>query len=307
MNKTNYLEKPYFEHKSYWTQLGCLLLIFAGGLFILSAFGQLLGQWIWGDFGQLTDNAKADFIRFSQTFSSIGSFLLPALFFSYLATRHPFRYSNSTQLPSSFSVGMVIFLSLLLLPIVMLLASWNEMITLPDALAGVEKWMRSLSQKSEELLQLLTADLSQTTLFLNLIVLGLLPAVCEEFFFRGTLQPFFRKWTGNPHIAIIITAFIFSFMHFEFFGFIPRFLLGLYLGYLLLWSGSVWVPVIAHLCHNVFSVLLHHLALRQGIDTEQLQAADLYAYIPLFLVSLIGFIFGINWLRNREAMRQAKK
>jgi hypothetical protein len=91
-------------------------------------------------------------------------------------------------------------------------------------------------------------------------MIAVLPALGEEFLFRGVLQRLFIEWTKNRHFGVWIASFIFSFIHFQFYGFIPRFLLGLYFGYLLVWSSSIWVPVVAHLINNGFAVIYYHFA-----------------------------------------------
>jgi membrane protease YdiL (CAAX protease family) len=85
---------------------------------------------------------------------------------------------------------------------------------------------------------------------INLIMIAVLPALGEEFIFRGVFQKIFCRLFGSGHIAIWITAFIFSFVHLQFFGFLPRFILGLLFGYLFYWSRTLWLPVIAHFVNN---------------------------------------------------------
>ena len=104
------------------------------------------------------------------------------------------------------------------------------------------------------------------------------------------MQPLFERWTGNKHTAVIITAFIFSAVHFQFFGFVPRFLLGFYLGYLFVWSRSIWLSATAHFMHNSLSVIIYYYTTQNGIDTDTM---DWGAYIPHIIVSLFVVAYGI--------------
>jgi len=99
-------------------------------------------------------------------------------------------------------------------------------------------------------------------------MIGLLPALGEELLFRGILQRLFSEWTRNIHAGIWISAVLFSAMHMQFYGFIPRMMLGALLGYLLAWSGSLWLPVIAHFINNASAVVLTYLFSKNVIELD---------------------------------------
>jgi membrane protease YdiL (CAAX protease family) len=130
--------------------------------------------------------------------------------------------------------------------------------------------------------------------------MALLPAIFEEFLFRGTLQPFFTKWFANKHLAIILTAFIFSAIHFQFFGFIPRFLLGIYLGYLLVWGKSLWLPIIAHLMHNAVSIIFDYAAQKRNIDLETIDPSQIVGFYPIVLLCNFFVMLGIYLLWKKR-------
>jgi membrane protease YdiL (CAAX protease family) len=95
-------------------------------------------------------------------------------------------------------------------------------------------------------------------------MIAILPALGEEFLFRGVILRFLRDWTGMVHFSVILSAFIFATMHFQFYGFIPRFLLGALLGYMFVWSGTLWLPIIVHFINNGMAVLVVFIMNRQG-------------------------------------------
>jgi membrane protease YdiL (CAAX protease family) len=93
----------------------------------------------------------------------------------------------------------------------------------------------------------------------NVLMVGLLTAIVEEFMFRGVLQTIFTRWTKSTHAAVWITAILFSAFHMEFFGFLPRLLLGVLFGYFVAWSGSIWTGVWAHFLNNSAAVIAAYL------------------------------------------------
>jgi membrane protease YdiL (CAAX protease family) len=144
-------------------------------------------------------------------------------------------------------------------PLIECLSNINQKMVLPEFLSGIQKWM----EKSEDAAQKLTAVLLQMKTFgdmiSNVLIIGLLTAIAEEFMFRGCIQTIFTRWTKNTHAAIWITAILFSAFHMEFFGFLPRMMLGVLFGYFVAWSGSIWTSVWAHFINNGTAVVVTYL------------------------------------------------
>lgn len=242
--------------------LGCVLL----GLFlfsILSTVAALALGFSIDEFATLSappyDRLNA--LKLFQAASSIGIFVLPAVLFSLWRTRHPFRYftrlgSNITTDNSTSWRGSVlaVFVVLSSFPVMAYLLQWNQQIALPSGLSNLENWMRLQEAQMQELTVAFLQMDSPLDFFINLIVIAVLPAVGEEIFFRGTLQKTLSRSWGK-HLAIWTTAVVFSAIHLQFLGFFPRMMIGVYLGYLFVWSGSLWFPVLAHFVNNGFQVL----------------------------------------------------
>jgi hypothetical protein len=144
----------------------------------------------------------------------------------------------------------------------------NNDIHLPSFLSGVEKWMRESEDTAQKLTDIFLNTGSWGGLLLNLIMIAGLAAIGEELIFRGILVRLFRDWTRNVHLAVIIPAFLFSALHLQFYGFFGRLLLGIILGYLFVWSGSLWVPVVIHFLNNAMAVILAFMIQRGIINTD---------------------------------------
>jgi membrane protease YdiL (CAAX protease family) len=186
------------------------------------------------------------------------------------------------------------FSVLFAIPIINFTGYLNSLISLPDSMAGIENKIRDLEQEASELMKSFLDVPSTGGYLINLIVIAVLPAVCEELLFRGIFQRIFIEWTGNKHIGVFIAAVMFSFFHLQFLGFIPRFLLGVYFGYLLLWSNTLWLPIAAHFINNAFAVTFYHFANQApGLSwIDEVGGADgnmfyLFSGIALFTISAV--------------------
>ena len=294
---------PFFENKNFFFKIVFLLFFVVLGTLLFSLGGVALSKLIWHDaYDALSVAQQAHYVRFNQAMSMLGVWLAPALLFSYGHYRNVWRYNRADVLPSATLLKWTVLLAFLLLPAVYVLAYLNQSVHLPDFMTGVEEWMRAKEDKAEDILKVLTENSTVSSLLLNLLVMGVMPAVCEEFFFQGTLQPLLMRSMRNKHLAIWLTAFIFSAIHLQFFGFVPRFLLGAYLGYLFVWSGSLWLPIVAHMLHNVCSLLIQFAADHLGIDTEDPStfADQLPTIIPIVVAASVVVGYGIYKLwKNR--------
>ncbi len=146
------------------------------------------------------------------------------------------------------------FFAVAALPTISMLAEWNNGMELPSFLASVEEMMRQMEESAKALTERFLNTSSLGMMFVNLFVMAFLPALCEEMMFRGWLQRVLGK-SVNYHTAIWVSAFVFSAIHFQFYGFIPRMLIGAALGYLYYYTGSLWAPIIAHFTNNAAAVI----------------------------------------------------
>lgn len=289
------------QEKSYWVQLLVLALFMLGGMLISSALGELIILLIYGTPNMLEASDPVTAIRISQTFVTIGTFLLPSLLFAYCQNRQWFDYNAASRRPPQSMINMVLILSVTLLPVVGLVADFNQNIMPQEG--AVAEFMRDLEDAANHILELVTSQRSSWDLVSNILVFAVLAGICEEFLFQGALQPLLTKWTKNPHVGILLTAFIFSVLHFQFYGFLPRFLLGVYLGYLFFWSRSLWLPILAHVLHNALTLMVDFTLQGRGIDTNNMQFTDVHGSIPTAigcaLVSAMAIVF--LWRTYRDS------
>ncbi len=236
------------------------------------------------------DMNKINALKFIQLFTTIGTFLFPAFIFSFI--REPL--GDFIRLKSGAS--LLFFLAALVLilisaPMIGMFYEWNQAIQLPGELMN-------LIQRSEEQAS------SLTTLFLlmpnlgdlgfNLLVIGIIPALAEEFLFRGVMQRLIQDRLKNAHVAIWITAAVFSLVHFQFLGFVPRMLLGAILGYTFYLSNTIWVPVAAHALNNSAQVIMSYL-FQHHITSYDIESEE-HTPIYLGLLSLLCCVAIIVWM-----------
>lgn len=294
------------QQKSYWIQLLVLALFMIGGLLIFSSLGELIILLIYHTPNMLEASDPVTAIRITQMLTTIGAFLIPALLFAYCQDRMWFNYNAANRKPPYSMTNIVLILSITLLPIVGVLSAFNQNIMPQEG--AVAEFMRNMEEAANHILELVTRQHTTWDLIANLLIFAVLAGVCEEFFFQGAIQPLMMKWTKNPHIGILITALIFSALHFQFYGFIPRFVLGVYLGYLFFWSRSLWLPILAHVLHNALSILIDYTLQGRGIDTDNLQFTDVRGSIPTAisctLVSAMAIVY--LWRTYRDGIKDER-
>lgn len=272
------------------------LTLASGFLFSLLSFlvinlisGIHFGQ-ISTELNNLTNEYNINLIKVLLFMNSFGLFVLPPLVFCYLFRLSIADFFKLNEFRTIRLLPVLFLLFVLILPILNFTVEWNKLLNLPDWLSDVEVWMKTAENSAAEKTTALLRMNSYSDLFINLILVGLLPAVGEELAFRGVVQQTLIKHAANPHWGIWGAAFIFSFIHFQFFGFLPRLLLGAFFGYLFFWSKSLWLPILGHFINNASAVLISFYFKDNGIEEqiEQLGTTDETNYIPLISVTLFG-------------------
>lgn len=294
--------------QSPWTNLIILLGFTLGCSVGISLFVLLLTALINGDIQALLrgtsslNSASASTTYLLLAGSSIGTFLLPAYFLQRINARY-------FQLFPTYRIGDVklyVFAFLFLLvcnPLMSVVSAWNMGLSLPESFAPIELWMR----QQEDAMGRLTGDLvmvdSIPLLLANLVVIAVIPAIAEELFFRGALQHIFQRIFKNEHLTVWVVGIIFSAIHVQFFGFFPRLLLGVFFGYLFVWSRNIWVPIFAHFVNNASVTLLAFYYTRQGKTFQDLQTFDSYTLIVYLGSFIASVLFAWLFYNNTKNIR----
>lgn len=243
------------------------------------------------------DAGNIGLVKAFQIIQSIFLFIIPALIAAWLFSENTFHYLEAGNKASAITLVLVLASLFMAIPLMNFLASVNSRLDFPHWLNGLESRIRAMEDSAGKLTELFLKSETITDLAVNLLMIAILPALGEEFLFRGVLQKLFISWTRNTHAGVILAAFTFSFIHFQFYGFIPRFLLGLYFGYLLVWSSSIWVPVTGHLINNGIAVIYYRYTLQPMGETDMDKigtdpGGNYMLYISVFLTALIiGLIY----------------
>lgn len=266
-------------------------------LFLLLSRGLSFGQ-LGSELGAQMSNPS--FLLLMQGLQTLLVFILPPFLLSYWYGEKNSRFLKLVK-AKPVDVLLAMFSILAAVPLVNFLVSWNQDIQFPSFLEGVEKWMRVAEDNAQRVTELMLQGESWSDLLWQLLVVAVMAGFGEELLFRGTLQSIISS-KGRNQLAIWITAFVFSLIHMQFYGFIPRLLLGAWFGYLLLWSGSIWVPVAAHFANNAISVVFHYAEKNNYLtsDPELLGVGEnTWQLIPsILLLTACGLFF---YLRYRKS------
>ena len=198
-------------------------------------------------------------MKIIQAASTLGVFIAPALFLALVFSPAPSAYLQLNKRYTTGSGFRVMAMMIFAVPLINALVTLNNGMVLPDFLKGLETAMREAEDRAAIITEAFMDMHNPVDLLINLLVIAVLPAVGEELLFRGILQKLLGQWSKNIHVGIWISAFVFSAMHAQFYGFVPRMLLGAFFGYLLVWSGSLWLPILAHFINNGSAVLFTYL------------------------------------------------
>lgn len=198
-------------------------------------------------------------VRILTVAQDIFVFILPAIVTAMLITRLPATFLCADRRPNPNIAAWGIIALTVSIPAMEWLIAWNGSITLPESLRGIEEALRESEKTAGDFVEMVLGGYDVMSIVMGVLIVGILAGFSEEIFFRGTLQRMLTTGRLNRHVAVWLTAFIFSAFHFQFYGFVPRMLLGALFGYALIWSGSLWVPVILHAFNNSVYVITRGL------------------------------------------------
>jgi uncharacterized protein len=246
--------------------------------------------------GNAKESIRVPFFIMQGCTSAVGLIVVPMLAYRFIAKMKVGKLFSGNPIATFVLTGVTVIAFMFPNSFVI---EWNSKL---DFSGSFWTWARELEERGEILTKFLTNFKSPGEFAIAFVILAILPAIGEEFTFRGWLQPAVQKLSGNPHIAIWTAAFFFSAIHFQFFGFVPRMLLGAIFGYLMFWSNNLWLPITAHFVNNGFSVVmlyLHQLNIVE-FDAESNEALPLSYVIPFAILFLFLMVYLKKKIQERE-------
>lgn len=298
------IKEPYQQPQPQGSQITPLLqfIILAAGTIVLVFILSLIATGlIWVFFGEKTFTDAISFNtqnpKMAQALwllqvigTTLPLFLAPLLFAKFIA-REPDTYLKPTF---KFQPVLLVFILAIMVfasPIMEVLVNVNQKLVLPESMKAFEALLRSMEDQAQKATEAMLQMKTVWDMLFAVLVVGLLTAIAEEFLFRGALQTIMIRLTKNSHAAIWITAILFSAFHMEFFTFLPRVALGVFFGYFVMWSGSIWTSVWAHFLNNATQVVIMYLYQQKKItlnpDDQHVFNYQSYALSVIIILILL--------------------
>ena len=279
IKKTNKLERIFI--------LAALLIL---GLIIGSVIGVIYplvsGQ----------DVMSLNSLRVMQISSQIFTFVLPPILYAMLIKENPKESLGIKNVSYHwFIIGFIMMFAIL--PLNNVFAEWNAGLKLPESMSRIEELIKEMYESSAVVLEKLVNVNTFGGFVINLIMIAGLAALGEELLFRSIIQTSLIKTCKNAHVGIIIASAIFSFIHFDFYAFIPRLVLGMLLGYMFYYSRSIWVSMFMHFVNNATAVVIYYLN-NIGVTNVDVETFGQTQLLPLLIsIALMAVLF---WLAIRR-------
>ena len=286
------------QRKLPWISLLVLVVFFVFGLFIGQFFGVAVSLLISGaGVNELltlvsppfTDDERIP-LMLVQGFGAFGGFILGAgAYVKIIERKSPMIlfYYDRMDLKELILVVFIVFSFMM---VNSFFIEWNLNVDFPSFMSSFENWAKTKEEELKIVTEFLTSFSSPGQFMIALVVIGIIPAVGEEYLFRGILQNKLLLYLKNPHMAIWLTAILFSAFHLQFYGFVPRMLLGVLFGYLYYWSWNLWIPIIAHFINNAFTLTMIYMYQTGmiGLNIEEQESLS-WQYL-IFFGLLTGFL-----------------
>jgi membrane protease YdiL (CAAX protease family) len=301
--------KGLLKSKSAGSQFLLLISIAMVSFFLLGLLGTMILSAITGiNVIELSDSSKWDFknpsiitfIRGMQVVQFISLFLVPSLLCARFFSTDSIKYLGLKKPSNSFYFLVAIAAMIVALPLVNWLGELNKNVQFPN---GLEDWMKSSEEEAAKTVKALLSKQTIQDLVLNVICIAGLAAVGEELLFRGMVQRLLIKMFRTPWPGIIIAAFLFSAMHMQFYGFLPRFMLGILLGAIYWYSGSLWIAMLAHFVYDGVLIVLVYFNPEMLKDEQSVTATNIAL---IGSISFAGVVLLIEWMRKKTTTTYAE-
>lgn len=300
------MKKGLLQNLGPWEKLLLFITVCIFSSMLFSLMGMTLVKPLFGidpyDQSELLDLGRLESIRsikLINLFFQIGGFLIPSILFARLLSTEPNKYLTIQQTPKLGHFGILILFFLALTIINGWLTEINshlDMSFISEELQEKIEYDQAMINKSIYAY----IGLSWRSYFLNLILLAIVPAISEEFLFRGVFQRLMVKASGKLHLGIWATAFIFAFIHFQFLDFLPRLVLGLVFGYVVIITGNLWHSITLHFLNNGFALTLEFLSRKGLIDLSNswLSISVIHLIFAFTTVAFVIYFYTKRWSWN---------
>ncbi|MBO7529975.1 MAG: CPBP family intramembrane metalloprotease [Bacteroidales bacterium] len=293
-NQIRIMKFPLIKNASQGTKLLTFMLLLVFGIVFSSVLGVLVAMTNGGSIFDLKN------LQIIQVLNQVIGFLMPPVVYVMLVQEKPFKYLGFNKLPAWSILGIVAIFTVI--PFLSMVTDWNDGIVIPESMRAIEEQLRNTQKQSEEIIK---TFISQGSLCSSLLIIAALAAVSEELLFRSVIQKALIKLFKNAHVAIVVTAFVFSAVHMDFFGFFPRMILGIMLGYMFYLSGSIFPSILMHFVNNATIVLIYYFSTRGfiDIDVEKFGSTDNVLVIILSLIATVAIFIICNRLKSKNDNR----
>ncbi len=299
-------------NKNPFLQLLLIVMLCLVSVTLFSLLGSVLTIGFYDvDVSQLYSFESSDALgslKLFQLLSAVGLFLIPPLVYSKIISGNMWGGLTLDKFGKPSSYILVLLLMIVVAPFISWIVELNSAVVFPDFLNEIESWMKESEQSAERLTKAFLTFNGFGAFLYVLLIVGIVPAIGEELLFRGVLQKIFVSWANNKHIGIWVTAILFSALHMQFYGFFPRMLLGVMFGYLLVWTGSLWLPILGHFINNGSVVLMAYLYPELINNSEITLFGDSASVWMSGLISLVLSLFVFLMIKktNRTVSLQSE-
>jgi membrane protease YdiL (CAAX protease family) len=295
------LKESESAEKSPYLQLLSLVMYAIAGVLISLILTLLTFYFMYGEFRNYSwlEAANPKFVTVNRVMISLqqmGLFLVPALFLALGEGKKMNAFYDFKTTKATFLL-LIIALMAVSMPLMEFSMQLNQKMALPGFLKSIEEWMKSKEDAATVTTEALLKMDHIGTYLLNLILIGILPAICEELMFRGAIQRTLGRIFSNPHVAIWLSAFVFSAIHLQFYGFLPRFLLGAGFGYIYFWTKSLWYSIFAHFLNNTYAVTAAWYMQKNNIplsESDKTAHFQWYGYVISMILTVLLFKYFKN-------------
>lgn len=291
----------YWREYPFFLQLFLLVMmiftLFSASTYIALTVPAMLTGVSLEDIANITKNSSPKVLnaaRLQQLLFSLPYFAGVALLYAYASYPKPMKYLGFNKVQKASQVLIVAVLAIAAIPLIEQVLVWLKFIDLGESV----KQMQDRTERTQEAMLTFKSPL----MFIYTIFLfGVVPAVGEELFFRGLLMRFIHKRTGRIHFAVFLSATIFALFHGEPYSTFPILFMGMLLGYIYYFTGSIWLNILAHFLVNSVQVTLMYMSNNGMLSTNMNEMESLpWFVVVVALVVFCAFLYLL--LKNKTPL-----